>query len=70
MRDALRPFVLEVLSSDTFGGRKYWSAEAVIKNYLAFLDGKSRYSPEVWRIVCTELWLRTFFDTRHRPAPA
>jgi asparagine synthase (glutamine-hydrolysing) len=70
MRDALRPFVLEVLSSATFSGRKYWNAEAVIKNYLAFLDGESRYSPEVWRIVCTELWLRTFFDTQHRPAPA
>jgi asparagine synthase (glutamine-hydrolysing) len=70
MRDALRPFVLEVLSSPAFGERKYWDAEAVIKNYLEFLEGKSRYSPEVWRIVCTELWLRTFFDNRHRPAPA
>jgi asparagine synthase (glutamine-hydrolysing) len=64
MRDALRPFVLEVLSSATFGGRKYWNAEAVIQDYLAFLDGNSRYSPEIWRIVCTELWLRTFFDAR------
>ncbi|NLD57108.1 MAG: hypothetical protein GX651_03120, partial [Methanomicrobiales archaeon] len=48
----------------TFSGRKYWDAEAVIRNYLAFLEGKSRYSPEVWRILCTELWLREFFDTR------
>lgn len=64
MREDLRPFVLEVLSSTMFAGRKYWNADAVIKNYLSFLDGKSRYSPEVWRIVCTELWLRTFFDRR------
>lgn len=70
MRDALRPFVLEVLSSSAFAGRKYWDADAVIRDYLAFLDGKTSYSPEVWRIVCTELWLRTFFDGRQQPARA
>jgi asparagine synthase (glutamine-hydrolysing) len=64
MREDLRPFVLEVLSSDAFRGRPYWDAEAVIQNYLAFLDGKSAYSPEIWRIVCAELWLRKFFDQR------
>lgn len=64
MRDALRPFVLEVFSSASFSGRKYWNAEAVIQNYLAFLEGRSGYSPELWRIVCAELWLRTFFDGR------
>jgi asparagine synthase (glutamine-hydrolysing) len=64
MREDLRPFVLEVLSSDTFLTRPYWDAEAVIQNYLAFLDGGSSYSPEIWRIVCAELWLRKFFDLR------
>ncbi len=64
MKEDLRPFVLEILSSATFSGRKYWDADAVTRNYLAFLEGKSRYSPEVWRILCTELWLREFFDTR------
>jgi asparagine synthase (glutamine-hydrolysing) len=68
MREDLRPFVLEVLSSATFASRKYWNADAVIRDYLAFLDGRSRYSPEVWRIVCTELWFRTFFDGRPHPA--
>lgn len=66
MKEDLRPFVLEILSSATFSGRKYWDSDAVIRNYLAFLEGKSRYSPEVWRILCTELWLREFFDTRGR----
>jgi len=70
MREELRPFVLGVLSSATFASRKYWNADAVIKDYLAFLDGKSRYSPEVWRIICTELWLRAFFDTRQQAAGA
>lgn len=69
MKEDLRPFVLEVLSSPSFAARKYWHADAVIRDYLAFIDGKSRYSPEVWRIVCTELWLREFFDRRGtRPA--
>ena len=64
MKETLRPFVLAVLNTDSFRARPYWNAEAVVKNYLAFLDGKSAYSPEIWRIVCTELWLRKFFDRR------
>ncbi|MFA4860786.1 asparagine synthase (glutamine-hydrolyzing) [Methanoregula sp.] len=66
MREDLRPFVLAVLSSDEFAGRNLWNAGEVIKNYLAFLDKKAVYSPEIWRIVCTELWLRKFFDQRDK----
>jgi len=64
MKEDLRPFMLEVLSSDAFRARPYWDAAAVTQNYLAFLDGKSTYSPEIWRIICAELWFRTFFDHR------
>jgi len=64
MRETLRPFVLDVLSSERFRTRPYWNADAVMNDYLAFVEGKSAYSPEVWRIVCTELWLRKFFDGR------
>ena len=66
MKEALRPFMLEVLSSDSFHSRPYWHADAVVKDYLAFLEGKTAYSQEVWRIVCAELWLRMFFDMRGR----
>jgi asparagine synthase (glutamine-hydrolysing) len=69
MREGLRPFILEVLSSPGFATRNYWNADAVIRDYLAFLDGKSSYSPEVWRIICAELWLQKFFDGRDRLAP-
>lgn len=68
MKEDLRPFILEILSSPAFADRKYWNADAVIKNYLAFLEGKTGYSPEIWRIVCTELWLRMFFDRRQQLA--
>jgi asparagine synthase (glutamine-hydrolysing) len=64
MKENLRPFVLEVLGTDSFRGRSYWNAERVVQDYQAFLDGKSAYSPEIWRIFCTELWLRKFFDQR------
>ena len=67
MKEALRPFVLEVISSAEFHARPYWDADAVVRNYLSFLEGKTSYSPEVWRIICTELWLRKFFD---KPATA
>ena len=63
MRGDLRPFVLDVLSSEAFHGRPYWEAGEVIQNYLAFLEGRSAYSPEIWRVICTELWLRKFFDS-------
>ena len=62
MKEALRPFALELLSSGEFHARPYWDADAVVRNYLSFLEGKSTYSPEIWRIICTELWLRKFFD--------
>lgn len=61
MKEELRPFVLEVFTSAAFHGRPYWDADAVTKNYLAFLSGKSTYSPEIFRIFCAELWLQMFF---------
>jgi asparagine synthase (glutamine-hydrolysing) len=64
MKENLRAFVLEVMGADTFRKRPYWNAESVVHDYRAFLDGKSAYSPEIWRIFCTELWLRKFFDQR------
>jgi hypothetical protein len=35
-----------------------------MNDYQEFLGGESAYSPEIWRIVCTELWLRKFFDRK------
>ena len=66
MKDDLRPFMLEILSSRSFQSRPYWNATAVAGNYREFLDGKSGYSPDLWRIACAELWLRKFFDERER----
>ena len=62
MKFELRPFVLGVFTDTIFHARPYWDSDAVIKNYLAFLNGKSAYSPELFRIACADLWLRMFFD--------
>jgi asparagine synthase (glutamine-hydrolysing) len=64
MREDLRPFMLDLFSSASFHSRRFWNADAVIRDYLDFIAGKTRYSPEIWRIACTELWLREFFDRR------
>lgn len=64
MKENLRPLVEKILSSVRFGGRSYWDADQVRQSYLAYVEGKATYSPEIWRVVCTELWLRMFFDER------
>ncbi|MDD1666718.1 MAG: asparagine synthase (glutamine-hydrolyzing) [Methanomicrobiales archaeon] len=64
MKEGLRPFVLEILTSPSFRERKYWDAEKVLSSYTSYIEGRSAYSPEIWRIVCTELWLKQVFDGR------
>jgi asparagine synthase (glutamine-hydrolysing) len=61
--------MLEIFSSKSFKSRPYWDADAVAQDYLAFLDGKSTYSPEIWRIACAELWMRKFIDSPCETAP-
>jgi asparagine synthase (glutamine-hydrolysing) len=57
------------LSSKSFKSRPYWDAGAVAQDYLAFLDDRSTYSPEIWRIACAELWMRKFIDAPSETAP-
>lgn len=64
MKEELRNNILEVMNSESFKKRKYWNAGEVLKEYERYLCGKSEYSSEIWRIVCAELWLRIFFDSR------
>lgn len=64
MKDELHEFVLSVFESESFGRRRYWDADSVLNDYRDFCDKKTEYSPEFWRILCTELWLRIFFDKK------
>ena len=60
MKGELAPRILELFSAPEFAERPYWDAESVLRNYREFLDGKSPYSTEFWRIACAEMWLRQF----------
>ncbi|WP_369792237.1 asparagine synthetase B [Methanoculleus sp. MH98A] len=60
MKGELAPRILDLFSTPEFAERPYWDAERVLENYRAFLEGKSPYSTEFWRIACAEMWLREF----------
>jgi asparagine synthase (glutamine-hydrolysing) len=64
MKYELKDYVMDILYSSSFKNRSYWDSDKVIEDYQKFLDGKTTYSHEIWRIVCVELWLRKFFDQR------
>jgi len=64
MRFELKDYIMDIIYSTSFKNRPYWNSERVLEDYQKFVDGKTNYSPEIWRIICTELWLRKFFDDR------
>jgi asparagine synthase (glutamine-hydrolysing) len=64
MKYELKDYIMDILYSTSFKNRQYWDSDKVLEDYQKFIDGKTTYSPEIWRIVCTELWLRKFFDNR------
>ncbi|MBP2133366.1 asparagine synthase (glutamine-hydrolyzing) [Methanomicrobium sp. W14] len=64
MKEDLKGNISGIINSESFKKRNYWNFNEVREEYDRFLDGKSGYSSEIWRIVCTELWLRIFFDKR------
>jgi len=63
MREAMQPEIQKILASPSFRSRPYWNADEVHASYRDFVDGRSDYSGELWRIICTELWLRQCIDT-------
>jgi len=64
MKYELSQFMFDILYSTSFKNRPYWNSDKVLKDYQEFVEGKTAYSNDIWRIVCTELWLRKFFDNR------
>jgi asparagine synthase (glutamine-hydrolysing) len=64
MKYELKDYITDILYSSSFKNRRYWNSDKVIEDYQKFIDGKTTYTHEIWRIVCTELWLRKFFDNR------
>jgi asparagine synthase (glutamine-hydrolysing) len=53
--------VKSLVESPLFRSRKYWKYEEVEKLLRSYLQGKD-HTGVLWKIVNTELWLRTFID--------
>ena len=64
MKESLRPFILKILNSSDFHKRPYWDADAVVSDYLRFLEGRLQDFWKIWRIIWTQMWLQKFFDHR------
>ena len=64
MKYELKDYITDILYSTSFKNRGYWDSDKVIEDYQKFVNGETTYSPEIWRIVCVELWSRKFFDNR------
>lgn len=62
MQTVLKDWVVGIVSSDSFKNRGYWNAESVLKGFEGVCAGRERYTSDLWRYVCLELWLRRFVD--------
>ncbi|VUT28002.1 MAG: asparagine synthetase B [Candidatus Syntrophoarchaeum sp. GoM_oil] len=62
MKTVLKSWVIDILSSKSFKNRKYWDAEKVLKEFGNVFSGKKKYTSDLWRYVCLELWMRRFVD--------
>jgi asparagine synthase (glutamine-hydrolysing) len=58
MKVNLKPLVLEIIYSESFSQRKFWNTTEIRKMYQQFLKGTIEYDRKLWRVVCTEMWLR------------
>jgi len=64
----LKDYFYEVLSSESFGRRKYFKQSEVVKAYEGFMNGKvSTDTLLFWRFINIELWMREFIDESTEP---
>ncbi len=62
MKTVLKGWVRDILTSESFKNRKYWDSDRVLKEFDSICAGKSRYTSDMWRYICLEMWLRRFID--------
>ncbi|PIS15719.1 asparagine synthase (glutamine-hydrolyzing) [Candidatus Roizmanbacteria bacterium CG09_land_8_20_14_0_10_41_9] len=51
-----------VFMSESFGKRKYFDSQAIVKSFREFIEGKTDDTMLFWRCLNLEIWLRIFFD--------
>ena len=61
----LRPWIMSVFSSKSFGKRPYFNQQKIIKEYSSYCRapvGAHTNSFHIWQWLHLELWLRKYFD--------
>jgi asparagine synthase (glutamine-hydrolysing) len=59
----MRNLVYEVLTSESFGTRRYFDQHEATRAFRTYLSGRTAGDPGLfWRLVNVELWLREFID--------
>src|SRR3989344_4507132 len=58
----LRPFILEILSSKSFGSRPFFNQKEVLAEYERYCATPQKNSFHIWQWVNLELWYRAFLD--------
>lgn len=51
-----------IFMSESFGKRKYFRSQTVVKSFQEFIEGKTDDTMIFWRFLNLEMWLRIFFD--------
>lgn len=57
--------VENLLDSEVFRARKYWKQDEVKRLFKEHKSGRHNHMEALWRIICLELWMRTFIDEPH-----
>ena len=60
----LKPFIEEMIQSDSFKSRGLFNLSNVKRAYNDFCGGNGENSFFIWQWINTELWFRTFIDKK------
>ncbi len=60
--EQFRVFIPDLIHSDSFRARGYFSSETAEKQYKNHLEGKGDHSREIWKWINLELWFQKFID--------
>jgi asparagine synthase (glutamine-hydrolysing) len=60
--ETFKPFILDLLHSDSFRGRGIIDADIAGKVYSRHLSRKVNAAREIWKWINLELWFREFID--------
>ena len=65
LKKELRPWVLEILNSQSFGSRDYFNQKEVLAEYQRYVVAKEPVNSfHIWQWLNLELWFREFIDKK------